>query len=178
MTVRMALFGILALIGSVSASAPAATPQSIAVLPFAPVRQSVDTHVPRAADLALLHSTLIQSLEQSGFALISPSRINGVLRSAGFNQTNPDLACVDMACAMRIARALNADAVLVGTARQPIGIYWRTDVAVYCVKSGKELAHYKGEVLGDVTSSALDERGVGLRIARLLRGRDACPSVR
>jgi hypothetical protein len=178
----VAIIGVGALIALTLALPAVAEPRSalgpdrlVAVLSLAPVQLDVPyAPIPSSENLAVLTESLRKSIRLNGIGLIQAGRIRKALRDAGFDQANVLRACVEVQCAVRIARSVGAHTVVVGLVTHATGVYWQTDVRVMSATSGREYGHYTGKVVGDVLSMERHEDVVGRCVAQLIRKQRPC----
>jgi hypothetical protein len=125
------------------------------------------------AELDELTATLDHDLRARHVALADPAAVVRAVRRAGFDQHDPNRACVEPECARKIGALLGARRVVVGAATREMAMIWSTDAQIVDVASGRALPVLQAGYKGDFTTMRFGLNELAGGLATRLNGRTA-----
>lgn len=156
----MSAAALIAVLVALAGSPARAVPGAVAVLPVAPhVTGMPYAPLPSSGELDGLTATLAHDLRARHVALVDGAAVARAVRRAGFDQHDPQHACLEAVCARRIGALLGARSVVVSSTTREMAMIWATDALVVDVASGRSQPLLQAGYKGDYTTMqvGLDE---------------------
>ena len=161
---------MIALVVALAVAASAA--RAVAVLPVAAhVTDLPYAPLPSPVELDGLTATLAHDLRARHVALVDGAAVARAVRRAGFDQHDPQHACLEARCARRIGALLGARSVVVSSTTREMAMIWATDALVVDVASGRSQPLLQAGYKGDYTTMQVGLDELAGALASRLRAR-------